>query len=66
MTVCLFLHGSVLIGTGFLVLALAWQTTARLGILAAAAFFVAALVGDFHMWFQTTHDTSLVLLRSTR
>jgi predicted RNA-binding Zn-ribbon protein involved in translation (DUF1610 family) len=62
MAVCLFMQGSVLIGTGFLVLALAWQTTARLGILAAAAFFACALVSDFHMWFQQTHDTSLVLL----
>jgi DNA-directed RNA polymerase subunit RPC12/RpoP len=62
MTACLFLHGAVLIGTGFLVLALAWQTTARLGILIAAACFVVALVGDFHLWFQATHDMSLVLL----
>ncbi len=62
MTVCLFLKGSVLIGTGFLVLALAWQTTARLGVLFAAAFFIFAVVGDFRLWFQTTHDTSLVLL----
>jgi hypothetical protein len=62
MTVCLFLQGMVLIGTGFLVLALAWQTTGRLGILLAAAAFVVYLVSDFRMWFQTTHDTSLVLL----
>ncbi len=62
MTVCLFLHCSVLIASGFLVLALAWQTTVRLGILVAAAFFIIGLIGDFRMWFQNTHDTSLVLL----
>ena len=62
MTVCLFLHVAVLLATGFLVLALAWQTTGRLGILLAAAIFLIALIGDFRLWFQTTHDMSLVLL----
>lgn len=62
MTVCLFLHATVLIATGFLVLALAWQTTGRLGVLVAAAIFLIAVINDFHLWFQMTHDTSLVLL----
>lgn len=62
MTVCLILHVAVLIATGNLVLALAWQTTSRLGVLVGAAIFLTAVIADFRMWFQTTHDTSLVLL----
>jgi hypothetical protein len=62
MTVCLVLHGAVLVATGLMVLALAWQTTRRLTILIAAAIFLTALINNFRIWYQQTHDMSIVLL----
>jgi len=52
----------VLTGTGFLVLALIRQTTCRVAPAAAAAIFVAALLYDFRLAFQWTHDCWLVLV----
>jgi hypothetical protein len=52
----------VLIGTGWLVLALVRQTTARVGPTVAVAVFVAALLCHFWLCFQYTHDGWLVLL----
>jgi hypothetical protein len=61
-TVVVVLQVLVLIGTGLLVLALARQTTARVGPGAAAAVFVLGLVCHFWLCFQYTHDGWLVLL----
>jgi len=52
----------VLAGTGLLVLALVRQTTSRIAPAAAALIFIAALLGDFRLSFQWTHDCWLVLL----
>jgi hypothetical protein len=52
----------VLIGTGILVLALAWQTTRRIGPFLVAAVFFGALVDRFTNWFQVSQDCWLVLL----
>jgi hypothetical protein len=62
MTVVIFTQVSTLIGTGLFVLAIAWQTTCRLGAVLAAAFFLLGLIGDFRLWFQQTHDGWIVLL----
>jgi hypothetical protein len=62
MAVVVVLQVGVLIGTGFLVLALARQTTSRLGSWAVAALFFAGLLCHFTLCFQSTHDYWLVLL----
>ncbi|HWG45901.1 MAG TPA: DUF1559 domain-containing protein [Gemmataceae bacterium] len=62
MIVVVFLQVVVLIGTGLLVLALARQTTRRLGAVVAATVFFVALLSSFHLCFQSTHDCWLVLL----
>jgi hypothetical protein len=51
-----------LIATGLLILALLRQTTTRVGAFAGVAVFLAALLGQFHWWFQYTHDCWIVLL----
>lgn len=58
MVICL--QVATLIGTGLLVLTLAGQTTGRVGL--AAALFLAAVVYQFRLCFQVTHDCWLVLL----
>jgi hypothetical protein len=62
MAVFIVLQVLVLIGTGFLVLALARRTTTRLGAWAAVAVFVLALLSHFRLAFQKTGDSWLVLL----
>jgi hypothetical protein len=62
MGVVVFVQVLVVIGTGLLVLALARQTSERGWPWAALALFLAALLWDFHSWFQFTHDCWLVLL----
>ncbi len=62
MAVVIFLQVVVLVGTGLLVLALARQTSRRLGAIVAAAVFFVALLSHFHQCFQFTHDSWLVLL----
>jgi hypothetical protein len=62
MAVVIVLKALVLIVTGLLVLTLARQTLARLGVWVAAILFVLALLCNFKLCFQTTHDTWLVLL----
>ncbi len=62
MAVIIFLQVAVLIGTGLLVLALARQTSRRLGAVLTAAVFFVALLSSFHLCFQSTHDCWLVLL----
>lgn len=61
MIVVVFLQVCVLIGTGWLVLALV-QRTSRLPPALAAGVFLIAVLGDFRLWFQSTHDSWLVLL----
>ncbi len=62
MAVVIFLQVATLIGTGVLVLALARQTARRLGPPAVAAIYFVALLCDFKLCFQLTHDSWLVLL----
>jgi hypothetical protein len=62
MAVVVCLQTTILIGTGLLVFALVRQTTTRLGAATALAIFLVALLGDFRVWFQFTHDCWLVLL----
>jgi hypothetical protein len=62
MAVVIFLQVATLIGTGLLVLALARQTTQRVGPAVVAAVFFLALLCDFKLCFQFTHDSWLVLL----
>jgi hypothetical protein len=62
MAVVIFLQVAVLAGTGLLTLALARRTTNRVGPWAAAAVFLGALLCQFHLCFQLTHDCWLVLL----
>lgn len=62
MTVVICTQVFTLMATGLLVLTLAWQTTNRLGTVVAAAFFLGAVIGDFRLWFQQTHDCWIVLL----
>jgi hypothetical protein len=61
-TVVVCLDVLVLIGTGLLVLALARQTTSRLGIGLALLIFLLALLCQFNQCFQRAHDVWLVLL----
>jgi hypothetical protein len=56
------LHVGVLAATGVLVLALACQTTRRLGANAATAVFCLALLNHYWYWFQVAHDCWLTLL----
>jgi hypothetical protein len=56
------LHVSVLVGTAFLVLALAARTTRRLGAGVAAAVFCLGLLYHSCFWFQLAHDCWLPLL----
>lgn len=60
--IVLCLNSVVLIGTGWLVLRLAGQTTARVGIRTATVIFLLALLSQFHQCFQRAHDGWLVLL----
>ncbi len=62
MAVVVFLQVYVLVATGLLAVVLAWRTSGRFGAWAAAAVFCGALVCDFHLCFQFTHDCWLVLL----
>jgi hypothetical protein len=62
MAVVIFLQVAVLVGTGLLTLALARRTTSRVGPWGAAAVFLGALLCQFHLCFQLTHDCWLVLL----
>ena len=62
MAVIVFLQVYVLVLTGLLVLALARQTTGRVGAWLAGALYLGALLWDFHLCFQFTHDCWLVLL----
>jgi hypothetical protein len=62
MAVVVVLQVHVLIATGLLVLTLARRTTGRIGSWAAAAVFFLALVFDFKVCFQLTHDSWLVML----
>jgi hypothetical protein len=57
-----FLQVGVLVATGLLVVALAWQTTRRLGAPVAAALFALGLGYHFWHWFQLAHDCWLTLL----
>lgn len=61
MAVVVVLQVYTLVGTGLLVVALARRSTGRLGALLAAVVFVGAVLGNFRMWFQNTHDYWLIL-----
>jgi hypothetical protein len=61
MAVVIFLQVSVLVGTGLLVIALAGQTS-RWAAAAAAVVYFGILLCHFHLCFQSTHDSWLVLL----
>jgi hypothetical protein len=56
------LQDLILIGTLLLMLVLALQTTRRLGPAVAAAVGVGAVLCDFRLYFQFTHDWWIVLL----
>jgi hypothetical protein len=61
-TALVLCHVGVLVATGVLVLALARQTTRRLGpVLVATAFFLGALY-QFPCWFQHVDDCWVILL----
>lgn len=62
MTVVVFVQALVLAGTGLLVLALTRQTAGRMATALAGIVFSAALVCDYHLHFQFTHDCWLILL----
>jgi hypothetical protein len=62
MAVMVHLQVFALIVTALLVLALARRTTTRLWLILVGAFFFVAVINEFHMWFQFTHDCWLVLL----
>jgi hypothetical protein len=62
MAVVVFVQVFVLIGTGVLILAVSRRTTGKVGAVVATFVYLAAVVGDFHAWFQYTHDCWLVLL----
>jgi hypothetical protein len=62
MAVLIFVQVNVLILTGLLVVALARQTTRRLGVFAAAVLFLLGLLCEFRLWFQFMHDCWLILL----
>ncbi len=50
------LHMVVLLTTGVLVLAVAAETTGRVGIVIAAVVFSLAVLNHFWYWFQLAHD----------
>ena len=56
------LQGISLIATGLLLSVVVARTTKAIWGLAAAAVFLLAVVGDFRLWFQFTHDHWIVLL----
>jgi hypothetical protein len=60
--VVICLNALVLTMTGLLIVALARQTTSRVGTGAAVLVFVVALLYQFEHCFQRTHDAWLVLL----
>jgi hypothetical protein len=60
--VVVFLQVFVLIGTGFLILALIQRTTTRISAGVAATVFLVGLLANFWLCFQYTHDGWLVLL----
>ncbi len=62
MVVVIFLQVLVLIGTGLLIMALVGQTASRLGAAVAGAVYFLALLSEFKLCFQNTHDSFLVLL----
>jgi hypothetical protein len=62
MAVVIVLQAGALVATGLLVLALARQTTRRLGSAAVVGLFILGMIGHFLWWFQRTHDSFLVLL----
>jgi hypothetical protein len=62
MIVMIALQVLVLVGTGLLILALVKQTASRVGAGVAAAVYFLALVFEFKLCFQVTHDSWLVLL----
>jgi len=61
MVVVVFLQVQVLIGTGLLILALARQTTRRIGVGVVVGVYLGALLGEFWYCFQFTCDCWLVL-----
>jgi hypothetical protein len=62
MAAMVFLQVYALLLTGLLVLALAWQTMRRGSVWLALGIFLAALLADFHLCFQLTHDSGIMLL----
>ena len=60
--VVVLLQVCVLIGTGMLILALVRQTTTRIWTGVAVAVFLVALLCNFWLCFQYTHDGWIVLL----
>jgi hypothetical protein len=61
-TVVVCMNVLVLIGTGVLVMALARQTTARVGVGMANLIFLLAMLIQFSQCFQRTNDDWLVML----
>ncbi len=57
----IFMQVYVILFTGLLILALGAQTCGRLWGWVMAALFVVAMINDFHLWFQVTHDHFFVL-----
>jgi hypothetical protein len=62
MTVIVVFQALVLAASGLLVLALVRQTAGRLATALAGVVFAVALLCDFHLFFQFTHDCWLTLL----
>jgi hypothetical protein len=62
MTLVIVAQTGTLILTGLMVVTLAWQTTQRLWVAVAAAFFLIGTLGDFRLWYQQTHDCWIILL----
>jgi hypothetical protein len=60
--VLVVLHMSVLIGTGFLVVGIAWQTTGGAGAIGAALAFAVGLVCNFRSCFELATDPWLNML----
>jgi hypothetical protein len=60
--VLVVLHLGVVIGTGFLVLALARRTTRHVGAVAAAGLFFLGLLFHFRYWFERANECWLILL----
>jgi hypothetical protein len=62
MTLVIIAQTGTLILTGVLVVTLAWKTTQRLPVAVAAGLFLVGVMGDFHLWYQQTHDCWIILL----